>query len=45
MIYEHKCPKYELGVWDMCKYKINCNNEICKGNCAIGMDKMLEKES
>lgn len=45
MNFEMKCPKYKLDVWGLCHYKINCNNEDCKGNCAIGMDEELMKEN
>ena len=36
----YKCTKYELDVWLMCKYKINCEIEDCENNCAIDMDKV-----
>jgi len=41
---EHKCPKYKLDSWRMCYYKIHCDIDDCKNNCAIEQDKIYEKE-
>lgn len=36
-----KCVKYELDEWELCRWKIKCDDDSCIDNCAINEDKII----